>query len=79
MYGRIEEKEMWFWRKKKSIKEEIKDESPDNNQADGQDEYVQQDSDDDRLITEEIIVNETPGRFDIVLDVVETHTDDVIS
>ena len=70
---------MWFWRKKKNIKAEIKDESPDNNQADGQDEYIQQNSDDDSVITEEIIVNETPGRFDIILDVVEIHTDDVIS
>ena len=70
---------MWFWRKKKSIKAEIKDELPDDNQAEERDEYVQQNNDADRLITEEIIVNETPGRFDIVLDVVEIHTDEAIS
>lgn len=70
---------MLFWRKKKNIKAEIKDESPDKKQEGEQDESVPQNNNSGRLITEAIIVNETPGQFDIVLDVVEIHTDDVIS
>lgn len=67
---------MLFWRKKKKSKTEIEVGLQETQETDNKNQKGDQDS---KLITEAIVVNKILGRFDIVLEVIEIHTDDVIS